>query len=899
VSAAPFGRAFPGDYFMAPDVPQYGSTNFGLPVYDPKLKEIFFSNPAMGEVEAYSTEDGHRVGSVTVPGPLGLSLSPDNALLAVGTSTPFVYFVDPSALHITGQVEVPPSYLSLPGGGPQAVMPYLMANGIMLTAMAYWSGNGSGNLVSYDPVTNTFAQANPPSSTAGGGISGPLPARSLDGKYLIVPTYGQQLALYSADAQGYVNSGPGSNFMELIANPDGTQFATNYGGTITVFNRDLKQQYQYKAASSSGWSGLVFSRDGKYLYIRDYLDIAALNSQTGTLAGYKGFSIASTNQGIVSDVDESYRVIGANDQGAFVMSAANLQPKIPLQLYVEGSGLVSPNGGPPAGGTKVQSCLSNGGYQAASVDSSEEAYFGASPATKDLVVGGCITATTPAASTTGPVTVLLTDAKNNAVLLPNGYSYVPHVRWISPNALPPTVFGPVVVDADGILDYRTNLRTVAVGGQLAGIDPEYRTGLLLRVHPGSTGWGDLTLTLTDGSADTVKNAVQFLAQDVTVGSGQYTSAVYDSLRDRFYLVGTNNQVMVFDPGTRSLLQPLQSSLVSSKAVLSTVAITPDNSRLVVSDPTDRSVVVFDLAGRTSVVASVLQPSDPLQLWGKMPVVATNRKAFVVLLGYETSGGVREIDLSTMTVQNRTNIPAAGPFGVLPNSGSSSGDGSMILFGQGDTGTPSPGYVWKYDSATDAFSAPIQLLEPQSFLPVLAVNGDGSVLVASSAVLGQDLESVVPFSYGGLENSLTASGALLYTATGDIEIKDVRSGRLILTFPGFPNGDYATALAIDPSGRKMLACGGGSLIYYELGAVPLAAATVTPAQATPGETVTVRGNGFISGTSATIGGVSAACTMEDDSTLQCVVPNVNAGVAPMSLTNPDGQTYSFENALTVQ
>jgi len=46
-------------------------------------------------------------------------------------------------------------------------------------------------------------------------------------------------------------------------------------------------------------------------------------------------------------------------------------------------------------------------------------------------------------------------------------------------------------------------------------------------------------------------------------------------------------------------------------------------------------------------------------------------------------------------------------------------------------------------------------------------------------------------------------------------------------------------------------------------------------------------------------VSAACTMEDDSTLQCVVPNVNAGVAPMSLTNPDGQTYSFENALTVQ
>jgi WD40 repeat protein len=874
---------------------------------------VFFSNTEMGEVEVYSTEDGRRVGSVTVPGPLGLSLSPDNTLLAVGTSTPYVYFVDPSALHITGQVEIPPSYLSLPGWGQEAVMPYLMANGPMLIAMAYGSGLGSGNLVSYDRATNTFAQANPPDGSVGYGIYGPLPARSLDGKYLVIPTLGQtgqQLALYSADARGYLSYTPISNLMTVAANPDGTQVAIDYGGTITVFNRSLQQQYQYTTTNPPGAPSIVFSRDGKYLYVRDSSDIAALNAQTGTLAGYQGLSIASNNPGALSDVDESYQVIGANDKGAFVVSLTQLQSTVPPQLgFMDdiGSGLGNPNGGPIAGGTKVGTCATPGGSL---LDSSEEAYFGTSPATNDVVAGGCITATTPAASTVGPVTVLLTDAKNNAVLLPNGFSYGPHLRWISPSALPQTVYDPVELVVDGIWPWQTNLQTVTIRGQAEIVEESVDAMVFnVKVYPGSPGWADLTLTLTDGSAQTVKNVVQFLAQDVNVGSGQYTSAVYDSLRDRFYLVGVGNVVAVFDPESRSFLQSLQSSLVSSNAVLGSVAITPDHSKLVVSDPTDYRVVVFDLASGTSAAANVLLSGDLPTLWGSMPVVTTNaNKAFVLLLGWELPSKVREIDLSAMTVQARTDIPPAGPgiLSTLPNSASSSGDGSVILFGAIQTvgAQNAPGYVWKYNSTADVFGAPIQLSEEQNGPPAVAVNADGSVLAAGDSVLGQDLEPVVPFwNAGPLENSLTASGALLYRATGNVEILESRNGRSLLTLPGFTSGGTgftgATALAIDPSGRKILACGGNSLIYYELSVVPLAAATVIPAHAAPGETVTVRGNGFVSGTSATIGGLSAACTMLDDSTLQCVIPNVNAGPAPMSLTNPDGQTYSFENAMTVQ
>jgi WD40 repeat protein len=894
---------FPGDYFMVPPTPEYGATGFGAPVYDPQIKEVFFSNPSMNEVEAYSTEDGHRVGAVTVPGPMGLSLSPDNTLLAVGTSTPYVYFVDPLALHVTGQVEIPLSYFSFSDWGEEAPTPYLMASGPMLIAIGSTAG---GELVSYNLATNTFARANP---SAGGGFSDALPARSLDGKYLIVLTSDQQLALYSAAAQGYVSSGPGAYYRTLAANLDGTQFAAAFeGGKIAVLNQALQQQYQYTITNWPDTPSLVFSRDGKYLYIRENLDLAALNAQTGALAGYQGLSIASTDSGIVSDVDENYRAIGATSLGVFVSSVANLQPKVPPQLNfftgMGGSTVGNPNEGALAGGTAVQTCSSEVGSL---FGSSEEAYFGTIAATSDAISGACITATTPAASTAGPVTLLLTDANNNAVLVPNGYSYGPHVHWLSPDALSPKQPSTVWISTDGILPWNANVQTLTIGGKSDSVvvsnqttaDP---TGFNAGVTPGSPGWGDLTLTLTDGSSETVKNAVQFLAQDVTVGTGNYTSAVYDALRDRFYLVGTNNKVAVFDPGTAKFLQPLQSSLVSSNAVLGSVAITPDDSKLVVSDVADRSVVVFDLASGTSVAANVLLPSETLSSAAPIPVITTNgNQAFVFpILMDMMSSVIREIDLSTMAVQTRSDIPPALG-GFPPNSASSSGDGSVALFGWSFAGgTGGFQYLWKYDSAADTFSAPIQFPAAESF--PLAVNADGSVLSAGINILGQDLEPVVPlWDSGAPYSSLTASGALLYRAGGAVEILDVRSGRSLLIFPVFTAGpaDYASAFAIDPTGRKILACGANSLMYFELSAVPLAAVTVTPSAAAPGETVTVRGNGFVSGTSATIRGASAACTMQDDSTLQCEVPNVSPGTAPMFLTNPDGQEYLFEGAMVVQ
>ncbi len=727
-------RPFPGDYFVTPPSSEYGSIFPGNVVYDPALKEFFFSNPWLNEVEAYSTIDGHRVGAVSVPGAMGLSLSPDGTKMAVGTNTPHIYFVDPAALHVTGEVKVPPTVLD-PADGQEPVLPFLMAAGPMLieTASANSIAAGLGNLLSYDPASGAFAQANPPGADV--GIYGSTPARSLDGNYLAVITLGQtalQMAVYSAQAQAYIGVTPGQyNLSAVAANPDGSQFATvgtpsfaSGGHSITFWNRSLQQQAQYATQDTN----IVYSRDGKYLYARELLDVLALNAQTGVPAGYQGLSIATMQPGALWDTDESNRVYGITDLGAFVASVAQLQPTVPqMPAFLEdsiGTSIGNPNEGPLSGGTQVQFVPSSTGAGSADgVGSTMEAYFGSTPATNDVVApypsssdgGNFLTATAPAAAVNGPVTVLMTDANNNAVLLPGAYSYGPHSHWIDPSAVPASGGTATTLGADGLKPLDLSNPSVTIGGVPAVIVPPTVIGgdswraLQMHVPGGNPGWADLKLSLGDGTSETTKSMVQYLAQDVTLTSAAYTSAVYDSLRDRFYLTGSDNTIAVFNPGTQTLLQPMQSSSVSSSAVLGSLALTPDNMKLLASDPTDHSVVVFDLTNNSSKAVNVMLSSDGVAtISAPMPIVAlTGNQAFVLLTPW-AQNEVRQVDLVQMTVRVRTDVQNPGLFLIPPSTMSASTDGSVALLGAASPAFNTQFYAWRYDAASDVFSAPVNL-----------------------------------------------------------------------------------------------------------------------------------------------------------------------------------------------
>ncbi len=443
-------RPFPGDYFFSPTTPEVPAWYRSNAVYDANLKEVFFGNPAMNEVEAYSTVDGHHVGSVTVPGVVGLSLAPDGSRLAVGTSTSYVYLVDPVALHVTGAIEIPSSVLN-PATGLMPVLPFLMASGPMLIEAGYQNSLviGLGNLLSYDPATGAFAVVVPLSGMS--GVQG-VAARSLDGNYLAVPTLGQaaQMSVYSAASQTFVGSTPGQyGITAVAANPDGSQFATvgtssseSNGGGITFWSRDLQQESQYQTQDSN----IVYSRDGSYLYANEPTGVLAINAQTGTPAGYQGLVTGTMAPGTLWDTDENNRVYGIADLGAYVSSVAQLQPALPAMLsFTEGIGAVGDaDEGPLVGGTQVQFIPSSTGSGSADgLSTTMQAYFGTTPATGWVTVpypsssdgGNFLTTTAPRATTGGPVSVALTDASGNAALLSNAFSYGPHAHWIDPSVV--------------------------------------------------------------------------------------------------------------------------------------------------------------------------------------------------------------------------------------------------------------------------------------------------------------------------------------------------------------------------------------------------------------------------------------------------------------------------------
>jgi IPT/TIG domain len=82
-------------------------------------------------------------------------------------------------------------------------------------------------------------------------------------------------------------------------------------------------------------------------------------------------------------------------------------------------------------------------------------------------------------------------------------------------------------------------------------------------------------------------------------------------------------------------------------------------------------------------------------------------------------------------------------------------------------------------------------------------------------------------------------------------------------------------------------------------VPLGIGTLSPANgpAAGGTTLTIRGSGFATGATATIGGKSVSVTFKDMNTLTVVTPTLPAGAQRITITNPDGETISQDAVFT--
>ena len=218
---------------------------------------------------------------------------------------------------------------------------------------------------------------------------------------------------------------------------------------------------------------------------------------------------------------------------------------------------------------------------------------------------------------------------------------------------------------------------------------------------------------------------------------------------------------------------------------------------------------------------------------------------------------------------------------------------------------------------------------------LAASSDGTMFAlranGTTEIRGADLSLVAVPTNPGLAQipgrnqvpgmTFHPSGALIYQpfltgpagnvgVKGGVDILDAHSGALRLRillpqqFMTDVDGFHGSFLTTDENGQRLFAitstdgtAQNAGVTLVTLANVPLGIGTLTPANgpAAGGTTLTVRGSGFQTGTTVTVGGKSATITFKDMNTLTVVTPALTTGAQRVTITNPDGETISLDAA----
>jgi hypothetical protein len=148
--------------------------------------------------------------------------------------------------------------------------------------------------------------------------------------------------------------------------------------------------------------------------------------------------------------------------------------------------------------------------------------------------------------------------------------------------------------------------------------------------------------------------------------------------------------------------------------------------------------------------------------------------------------------------------------------------------------------------------------------------------------------------------LNAAGSLYFWAYPNyLEIVDVLHARLLMRFSLTETvQDTASPIAIDSGGRFVCLITDKGLTIVDLGIAPLAIGHLSQQTVGAGTQVTVRGSGFDTSVTATVGGEPASVSITDENTLSVTLPAAASGPEDIVLTRGDGAIYSYENGLTL-
>jgi hypothetical protein len=451
----------------------------------------------------------------------------------------------------------------------------------------------------------------------------------------------------------------------------------------------------------------------------------------------------------------------------------------------------------------------------------------------------------------------------------------------------------------------------------------------ITIPAGTTaGVQDITVTSSAGTA-TIPKGFHYVTSVTDYASpDSFSYVLCDPLRKQLYLCA-GNHVDVFSIATLSFVPPIPVPSVGGTYQLEGLALTPDRSELLVANQGDQSVAIINLASPTVGAVAVRLPVSgmagnpgPFQI----ATTSTNQAFITITVGNVLSGGsstVYILDLSTRQVTTAS-LPAGSLLNLNNNYIQGSADGSSVVVA---TSNNSGGPLVMWHAAANAWQVYQLDQTGAQFWNDAAVSGDGNVVAVNSdpedsgfplpylmdsqlSLIGQvnfpEFQSIAE----GPSLQLDQSGALLYAVTGEgVDIIEARTGQLrervllsdqILFGPTEQLQTPSKTMAVIPAGDQIFLLTTAGLTVVDLDSVPLAIGSVTPASGASGTAVTIRGTGFVSGTTVTANGTPAATSFVDASTLQVVLPgSLSRGAVQFVLTNPDGSKFSLDAAFVVQ
>jgi hypothetical protein len=922
--------------------------------YDPAHQLVFVANRAMNRVEVFSSTTASRVAQVNVPGASSADLSADGTTVWIGTVTEQVAAIDTSSLQVKARYEIA-GLQPLPNtlfDRPEELL--ALFNGNLMMRLRQ-SQTGEALLALWSPSSSTLTNLTVSAPQLFQNGLGAM-ARTGDQTKVLVPASDASGELAVYDSSGNVLVGPiglGTGTIPLVAaNLDGSRYAavfvSNGSTQVLLLDGSLNPAGTY---ATSALNGMVFSRDSQFLYVSENAAppvITALDGHSLAFIGQVPDLWLAGRRTEIEDVDSTNFLFGIANRGVAFLDAASPGSLPSTAPVFAAPPAAQPSEGASAGGTATILAGQN-------FESAAQVLFGSQFATNAVVASGAqINATSPPNAASGATNITAYFPGGWLSLAADAFSYGPQVLQILPNAGTPAGGDTIQIFGYGFGTDPTKV-TVTIGGAVAtvqqienittiapflGLDSTYPFPLeciTLQTPVGTAGKADIVITSLAGSTTTSK-AFQYLQSENFYAKPAFDKfIVYDQSRQWLYLSNIDH-VDIFDLAASAFrgtgLEPPGGP--PPTAELRGLALTPDGTQLVVADFAAQNIYVLDPnndAGTSVAVGGVAGFANS----GPARVAATSTQNIFVGLSAESSSsgsctsclGQLNLSASPPTIQPAAQPEITSLTGAPLVQSDGNGDQVFVAFANAPGG---PLALWN-SASPNQFST----FTANDSATDLAASSDGTMFAlqanGTTEIRGVDLSLAAVPANAELAQipgrnqvpgmTFHPSGALIYQpfltglagnagVKGGVDILDAHSGTLRLRillpqqFMTDVDAFHGSFLSTDENGQRLFAitstdgtAQNAGVTIVTFASVPLGIGALTPANgpAAGGTTLTIRGSGFQTGTTVTIGGKSATVTFKDVNTLTAVTPALATGAQRVTMTNPDGETISLDAAYT--